>query len=308
MAQGKPNPYQTYREALAGDASVQHKRTYSTEKSRYHIHDEFEVLLSLSPGLRLDTGSKTYFLPQYTLLLFNNMDLHLLSLMTPGDENDRYVVYFKPAYVNGLSTENTDLLECFMLRPFPDANVLPLDAATARELAAALDRMLSMRAGQTAPGFGDDLEQKLLLADFLLRVNRLYREAHRIEATATDSAYRTVYAILNHLHRNYSEEISLESLSRLFYLNKSSLCALFREITGLSPLQYLINCRLMKARELLLNGMAVEEVCGRVGYRNLSHFSRAFKSKVGVSPKQYQMSRPLQTEPRKKAVMIPETD
>ena len=73
-------------------------------------------------------------------------------------------------------------------------------------------------------------------------------------------------------------------------------------------MQYLINCRLMKARELLLNGMAVEEVCGRVGYRNLSHFSRAFKSKVGVSPKQYQMSRPLQAEPRKKAAAIPATD
>ena len=282
------NAYQTYRETLSGDHSVRHKRTYTNEKSQFHIHNEFEVLLSLSPGLKLETGNKTYILPRYSLMLFNNMDLHLLSLLSPNTENDRYVLYFKPEYINSLSTEETDLLECFMLRPFPDANILALDAATATELTASLNRIIALSNAGQASGYGDDLQIKLYFAEYLLRVNRLYRSYHGITNHNTKSGYRTVYAIINHMHQNYWEDASLDQLSHQFFINKYYMCTLFREITGMSPLQYLINCRLMKARELLLHGTPVEEVCGRVGYNNLSHFSRAFKSKVGLSPKQYQ--------------------
>lgn len=281
--------YQAYREALSGDYSVRHKCTHTSEKSRFHIHNEFELLLCLSPDIRLDTGDQSVLLPRYSLLLFNNMDLHLISLTKPGAESDRYVVYFKPEYISALSTDRTDLLECFLLRPFPDANILPLTPETAHELAGMLDRIIALDQQPEEAAFGNDLQVKMMLAEYLLRVNRLYRAHHRIDGSGTQSGYRTVYAMLNHLHRNYADEISLDQLAHQFFVNKFYLCTLFREITGMTPRQYLISCRLQKARELLLNGMPVEEVCGRVGYNNLSHFSRAFKEKVGVSPKKYQL-------------------
>ena len=46
----------------------------------------------------------------------------------------------------------------------------------------------------------------------------------------------------------------------------------------------------MKAKELLISGESVDSVCGKSGFRNLSHFSRIFKEKVGQSPKKYQMA------------------
>ena len=280
-----------YREPLAGDYSVSHKKTRSNEKSQFHIHDAFEVLLSLSPGLKLETGSKTYILPRYSLMLFNNMDMHLLSLMDRSALNERCVVYFRPEYINGFSTENTALLECFMLRPNADANVLALDKRTALELARDVDNIIVLQASQGARAYGNDLEIRLRLAEFLLKVNRIYRDYHGMTGAVTGQGFQTVYSIISHMHQNYGEAMSLDQLARRFFINKYSMCSLFREVTGMSPLQYLIHCRLLKARELLLLGVAVDEVCGRVGYNNLSHFSRAFKAKVGISPKQYQMSR-----------------
>ncbi len=53
---------------------------------------------------------------------------------------------------------------------------------------------------------------------------------------------------------------------------------------------YIINCRISKEKELLVKGNSVEEACGKSGFNNLSHFSRTFKNKVGMSPKQYQQS------------------
>ena len=298
MANTGRDSYLPYREALGGDYSVRHKRTFSNEKSQFHIHNEFEVLLSLSAGIKLENGEKTYILPHYSLLLFNSMDLHHLSLMSPDTENDRYVVYFKPEYINALSTERTDLLECFMLRPFADANILPLNVQTAMELAGALDRIIALEENGDESAFGGDLQIKLLLADYLLRINRIYRDHHRIGNRETVGGYRTVYAILTYLHQNYWDDISLDQLARQFFINKYYMCTLFREITGLSPRQYLINCRILKAKEMLLNNAAVEEVCGKVGYNNLSHFSRAFKDKVGLSPKKYQLN--AQETPRRR--------
>ena len=57
---------------------------------------------------------------------------------------------------------------------------------------------------------------------------------------------------------------------------------------GTTPSQYIIICRIPGAKELLADGYTVEYTCGKAGFNNLSHFSRTFKNKVGMSPKQYQ--------------------
>ena len=49
-------------------------------------------------------------------------------------ENRRYVTFFKAAYIDSLSTANVNLLDCFLFRPFPDYNVLPLTEEQSQEL------------------------------------------------------------------------------------------------------------------------------------------------------------------------------
>ncbi len=278
-----------YHETLQGDFSVRHKVTTTSEKASFHIHDEFELLLVRSEGIGCEIGDQTYLLEKNTLLLFNNMDLHHLTQLTPGAVNDRYVAYFKPEYIRSLSSPQTDLLECFLLRPFPDANLLPLTQQQADGFALVFEQLMGLQAQPDGEVYGKDLQIKFLLGNLLLEVNRLYRAAHHLTDGARQGSYSLIYSILSYLHENYWQPLSLDALSRQFFINKYSLCALFKEVTGMSPNQYLINCRLMKAKELLIHQTPVEEVCGRVGYNNLSHFSRAFKQRMGVSPKRFQL-------------------
>ncbi len=278
-----------YHETLQGDFSVRHKVTATSEKASFHIHDEFELLLVLSDGIRCEIGDKIYPLEKNTLLLFNNMDLHHLA-QPPGTVSDRYVVYFKPEYIRSLSSPRTDLLECFLFRPFADPNLLPLTQEQADCFTRIFDQIMKLDAQPEDETYGKDLGVKFLLGDLLLQVNRLYREKHQITEGVTLDSYRLIYRIISYMHENYWQPLSLDALSKQFFINKFSLCTLFKEVTGMSPNQYLINCRLMKAKELLIHQTPVEEVCGRVGYNNLSHFSRAFKQRMGVSPKKFQLS------------------
>lgn len=63
----------------------------------------------------------------------------------------------------------------------------------------------------------------------------------------------------------------------------------FRQAMGSGPLEYLQTLRVEVAKRLLeAGGTNVEDVCGRVGYADLSTFRRLFKRKTGLSPRDYQ--------------------
>ena len=62
----------------------------------------------------------------------------------------------------------------------------------------------------------------------------------------------------------------------------------FKEITGSSPLQYILKLRISNAQSLLENtDYTITEIANMVGYTNSLYFSRLFHKYIGMSPKEY---------------------
>ena len=62
----------------------------------------------------------------------------------------------------------------------------------------------------------------------------------------------------------------------------------FKSYTGTTPMQYITNIRMNKAKSLLSNGdLSINQVASIIGYENALYFSRIFKKYVGVSPKNF---------------------
>jgi len=62
----------------------------------------------------------------------------------------------------------------------------------------------------------------------------------------------------------------------------------FKKSTGLSPNQYYLNIRLNKAKELLTStSLNINEIAYHTGFESIFYFSKLFKKKNGVSPKDY---------------------
>ncbi|WP_317855835.1 AraC family transcriptional regulator [Chakrabartyella piscis] len=279
-----------YLENLSDEYSVLHKVTYENEKKYPHIHSQYEIFLSLSKGMRAFINNKTYILPEYALILTNHMDLHQMQQMTPNAVSDRYVAYFKSEYIESFPVMGMDLLACFLFRPFEDAYVLPLTKEEALSFIQCFDRLIVLENGDSTTCYGRDFHIQILFADILLQINTLYQKHHQLSHYDYTKNHDVIYNIMNYIHENYWQDITLDFLAKEFFINKFYLCEKFKITTGTSPNQYIINCRLMKAKALLIGGTSVEDVCGQVGYNNLSHFSRAFKKKFNQSPKQFQLS------------------
>lgn len=80
----------------------------------------------------------------------------------------------------------------------------------------------------------------------------------------------------------------LEALARSVGTNEKRLTELFRKHLGMTAWEYLIELRLEAARaELARADTQIQLIADRAGYRNASDFSRAFRRRYGVGPRQY---------------------
>ncbi|MBK9339125.1 MAG: helix-turn-helix domain-containing protein [Lewinellaceae bacterium] len=83
-----------------------------------------------------------------------------------------------------------------------------------------------------------------------------------------------------------SDILSIADLARVFAMSESTLLRQLKRLTGLPPIQYLLEVRLIEARRLLENRVfdSVAQVASRVGYDDARSFSRAFRQRFGKLP------------------------
>ena len=97
-----------------------------------------------------------------------------------------------------------------------------------------------------------------------------------------------VKEIKDYLDDNYLKEISLDSLSNRFYINKYYLTRLFKTTYGVTINNYMLNKRITIAKEMLrFSNKSVDEIANDCGISDSNYFSRTFKKIEGITPKEY---------------------
>jgi len=100
-----------------------------------------------------------------------------------------------------------------------------------------------------------------------------------------NSSRELFHVIKEYLDKTFLHEHSLKSISRHFGINEFSLKKGFRELTGTSVFDYLLNKRLEYSLQLLQNtDQSITSIGTTVGYKYPNHFSSAFKKKFGYNP------------------------
>lgn len=94
--------------------------------------------------------------------------------------------------------------------------------------------------------------------------------------------------MMQYIHKNYREHITLENIAQTVSLSKSSALNIFSKYLHISPVSYLVNYRLKRSAKLLAStDGSIYSIARDTGFENVGYFCRKFKKLFGVTPGEY---------------------
>ena len=258
--------YSIYKEA------VRHK--YSSEP---HFHDEYEVLFGLTDGGTYLINGKPHPLCHAMLFVLNKHVVHQCVANTAS--YDKFVLHFSSDTLKSLSSPQTDFEAIFRKL---DYIAMLLNESQFQKLSDILHECLP-----DTKTFGGDIRQSMAFLNLLLYLSNLIEQQIPGVEPVPEQKYSNIKPIFDYIHNHYMDELSLEDLSRQFYISKYYLCRQFKAMTGFSIGSYVTNYRIREASILLRKGYSVQRAGEEVGFNNNAYFIKTFKKIVGTSPGKY---------------------
>ena len=119
----------------------------------------------------------------------------------------------------------------------------------------------------------------------LIYLDRAYndRSAGKMKAETPDLLGK----VTAYIETNYAQRITVSEMAHRFFVSESTISHLFKQKMGVSIYHYVTQRRLISAKNLISEGLALEQVGTKVGFVDYSAFYRAFKQEYGISPRQY---------------------
>ena len=135
-----------------------------------------------------------------------------------------------------------------------------------------------------------DLFVNFMLKELIIRI--LQAESRKIytDKALTLSSNNRLAFIIQYIRENLDEPLTIEELSRKAYMSDSNFHRVFKNETGVSPVDFINNERIKLATSLLQDpNMKIKEVYMACGFDSRSYFNRVFKRKKRLSPKAFQV-------------------
>lgn len=120
----------------------------------------------------------------------------------------------------------------------------------------------------------------------MLRILRITRESCSIAAPSVVPPECAV--IKQYMDSHYKEGITLDLLAEVSHLNKYYLSHIFSDAFGISPINYLLERRILHSKDLLKNSdFTITQIAQLSGFSSSNYFSQSFKKYTGLTPRAY---------------------
>ncbi len=155
-----------------------------------------------------------------------------------------------------------------------------------------LDTNIVEALGRLLDTFDDPLDRSVLAP--LVLDELLYRLLRSDAAAAVRSGVgpaqdaSRILESMQYIHANHAKKLSVEGLAKNAAMSPSHFAHRFTAVARMSPMRYVREVRLERARDLMTqSGARAGDVAARVGFESAAHFAREFKRRFGRSPSQY---------------------
>ena len=258
-----------------------YKDAYLKEVALHH-HDFYEVYFFLSGNVQYNIESRSYLLTPGDVLLISPMELHQPMFGSEHREYERIVLWIDKRFLEGFNIQGQDLTACFDTTVPGHTNLLRPEGVARQYLTFLLENLMAEVASEDPYS---EMAALSLLAQVLVSLNRLAKQSAGEENKSGPDA--TVYSVLGYINEHYSDNLTLDDLANKFFISKYHLSREFQRLVGTSVHRYMVQKRLVMAKQMLSEGKPSSEVYQQCGFGDYSNFYRAFKSEYQISPKEY---------------------
>ncbi|MCR5376864.1 MAG: AraC family transcriptional regulator [Lachnospiraceae bacterium] len=250
----------------------------------YHSHSILEIAYILSGKGQYIIDGVTYDVKQGDLLVCNPGVMHQSIITNPTDPTLEFVAGISDLHFLNMEPNSIQL---------PDGcPVLNLTNEVKREISRCCYEIIDENM-TTQPGRYYLVQAQMIKILILLYRSITEKPKDEVVGVPFESYSKSyvVQRIIQYLRANYSRHVSLDQIAQNMYLSPVYISKIFKEKTGDSPINYLIQIRLGKAKEMLEeNRGSIRTIAAQVGYDDVYHFSKLFKKYYGVSPLYYRKS------------------
>lgn len=253
----------------------------------WHYHPEYELTLTVgSFGNRFVGGSVAPYVDGDLVLVGPNLPHAWQSeRLATGAENHRAIVcWFTGEWISGLIELMPELRPIRSLLDRSTAGVV-FDPQVSQVLRQSIIDLTEMPQTQRVIGL-----QSILLTLACSPTKYSLALGNTVVRPATYETKR-MEAILDWLHRHYTNPIRLEPICKLAHISESQLQRIFKRSTGQSISRYIARLRIGKACSLLAESdKQISAIAIETGFSDTAHFSRSFSQTVGQTPSSYRRS------------------
>lgn len=248
----------------------------SWNMSRLHFHDHYEFLLPLTSPGNIFVNDQVYPLERGTLYLIGENTLH--RTMATGS-HARYILHISRKALGELSTPQTDFIQL-------TRDTFRRTHLNSEQMTEIIELFQAVERNKNDGSFGGDIYQTIALLKLLTKISPLLNASTAGESIRNKDFLRVV-PILDYIRDNLSESLTLDQIAGKFFISKHYLCRIFKSATGFSVMEYIIYSRILRARQLLQEGISVQQAGELSGFSDNSHFIRTFGHLTGTSPGKY---------------------
>lgn len=259
------------------------ERSFDINMPFQHFHSFFEIMILISPHACHLIEGIPYSIRSGDLVLLRPSVLHR-SEYPKGAPSQRLIISF--LYPPAL----WDMAETYQKLFEPFYSSLPIFRFPSQQ-----KKLINEKLNRIYRYSFQDEDQDLktlmvhqMFVDFLYTLKQLAPYNTYTNEPLTDEASQKIYTIANYIHSHYSQELTLDSLSREFYISPYYLSHQFREVTGYTLTQYIQMTRIRNVQYLLLNSKKkISVLAEECGFTSFSQFNRIFQKYCKQSPSEY---------------------
>ena len=242
---------------------------------RLHNHEDYEIYLFISGDAVYNIEGRIYQLHPYDMLFVRPDEMHRVYHNSENCIYERIIINVSDEFFEKFNIVNYK--QTLIARSMSDDRKIRGSAVIERGMKEIFDRIHKLiNTDKSAEPVIDALVVQLLY--IMCNVDFIDRDTPR------DSK---IQSAIDYINEHFTEDISLDLISKSTFVSKHHLCRIFKQTTGYTVGEYINHKRLMQAAFLCKNkGMSLKEACTESGFSNYSVFYRAYKKENGASPRE----------------------